>query len=109
MQDKKLADHVVRVHREGRPPERNEYDQDFLSSELLRGYIAAAKTYNPVIPQALTGPSAPPWLLQQDFLQLHETCLCTNVIGCDPLSDVEHAASQCPRWTPEAARLDCIR
>lgn len=55
MQDHALAEHVVTVHRDGKAPEKNAYDQEILSSELLRGYIAAAKTYDPVVPESLTG------------------------------------------------------
>ena len=54
-QDKALAEHVVRVHREGKPPGKNSDEQELLSSELLRGYIATAKTHDPVIPESLTG------------------------------------------------------
>ncbi|KAK9798943.1 hypothetical protein WJX73_006235 [Symbiochloris irregularis] len=54
-QDLALAKHVVNVHRNGRAPTRDQADNEVLTSELLRGYIAKAKTYNPVISQALTG------------------------------------------------------
>lgn len=55
LQDLMLAKHVVNVHRNGKAPTRDQSDNEVLSSALLRGYIARAKTYNPVIPQALTG------------------------------------------------------
>lgn len=54
-QDKKLAEHVVGVHQRGGPPLQNENNQDNLPPELLRAYIAKAKTYEPVIPENLTG------------------------------------------------------
>lgn len=52
--DKKLAEHVVGVHQRGGPPLQNENNQDNLPPELLRAYIAKAKTYEPVIPENLT-------------------------------------------------------
>ncbi len=45
---------MLTVHREGHAPEP-EGGQELLTPELLRGYIAKAKTYEPHIPCDLTG------------------------------------------------------
>ena len=53
-QDRRLASHVLNVHKEGRAP-ATENGQELLSPELLRAYIATAKTYQPHCPRELTG------------------------------------------------------
>ncbi|BDA48060.1 DNA replication licensing factor MCM7 [Coccomyxa sp. Obi] len=53
IQDRRLASHVLSVHKEGRAPAPAE-GPERLSPELLRAYIAAAKTYDPHFPRELT-------------------------------------------------------
>lgn len=52
--DLSLAQHVLTVHREGAAPAPPAGTQAPLSPELLRAYIAAAKSHNPYVPAALT-------------------------------------------------------
>jgi DNA replicative helicase MCM subunit Mcm2 (Cdc46/Mcm family) len=54
VQDRQLASHVLAVHQEGRAPEPVDGPAP-LSPELLRAFIATAKTYQPHFPQDLTG------------------------------------------------------
>ena len=51
--DLSLAQHVLRVHKDGRAPER-ESGSTALSADMLRAYIAAAKQYDPYVPAALS-------------------------------------------------------
>ncbi|KAK9806786.1 hypothetical protein WJX72_002809 [[Myrmecia] bisecta] len=51
--DRNLAQHVVRVHKEGKAPKRDD-GVELLSPDILRKYIAEAKTHNPYIPEDLT-------------------------------------------------------
>lgn len=51
--DLSLAQHVLRVHKDGRAPERDTGSKA-LSADMLRAYIAAAKQYNPYVPSALS-------------------------------------------------------
>ncbi|RKP17998.1 MCM-domain-containing protein [Rozella allomycis CSF55] len=48
--DVRLAEHVTNVHRDGKPPSNND---SFLSVDLLKQYIAKAKTFHPSIPEEL--------------------------------------------------------
>lgn len=54
LQDRRLANHVLNVHKEGRAPTQ-ENGQELLTPELLRAYVATAKTYQPTCPRDLTG------------------------------------------------------
>ena len=54
-QDRALAEHVLRVHSEGKGPSRSEDGRELLSPEVLRGYIARAKEIHPFVPEELTG------------------------------------------------------
>ena len=58
-QDRQLANHVLLVHKEGRAPAA-ENGQQLLTPELLRGYIATAKTFQPHCPRELAGDSQLP-------------------------------------------------
>lgn len=60
MQDRRLATHVLSVHKEGRAPAPADGGPQPLAPEVLRAYIAAAKTYNPHFPLELTGATRPP-------------------------------------------------
>lgn len=44
----------MHVHKEGRPPARED-GQNILSPQLLRAYIAEAKSHDPSVPEHLTG------------------------------------------------------
>lgn len=65
-QDRRLASHVLSVHKEGRAPAPTE-GPERLSPDLLRAYIAAAKSYDPHFPRELTGA---PWGLLPSYIQL---------------------------------------
>lgn len=54
MQDRRLASHVLSVHKEGRAPVNTEGPPP-LSPDLLRAYVAAAKSHDPFFPEDLTG------------------------------------------------------
>lgn len=51
-EDSRLADHVLHVHRTGAFP-TNGNNNDFITPELLRQYVAHSKQFNPTIPQSL--------------------------------------------------------
>lgn len=57
-QDRRLAEHVMRVHMDGCPPPRE--GLDLFPPELLRAYVAHAKTYEPHVPFELTGATSAP-------------------------------------------------
>ncbi len=53
-QDRRLAAHVMAVHKDGRaPPQEGALEP--LSADVLRAYIAHAKQHNPFFPEDLTG------------------------------------------------------
>lgn len=52
--DLSLAQHVLAVHRDGAAPAPQNASQAPLSPELLRAYIAAAKSHDPYVPLALS-------------------------------------------------------
>ncbi|CAK0784982.1 hypothetical protein CVIRNUC_008187 [Coccomyxa viridis] len=52
-QDRRLASHVLSVHKEGHAPAATEGPPP-LSPELLRAYVAAAKSHDPFFPEDLT-------------------------------------------------------
>jgi DNA replicative helicase MCM subunit Mcm2 (Cdc46/Mcm family) len=54
MQDRRLASHVLSVHKEGHAPAPADGPPP-LTPELLRAYIAAAKQHDPHFPRDLTG------------------------------------------------------
>lgn len=58
MQDLSLAQHVLTVHREGRPPPP--VGAAPLAPEMLRAYIAAAKQHEPFVPGAWREPAGSP-------------------------------------------------
>ena len=58
VQDRRLASHVLSVHKEGHAPAATEGPPP-LSPELLRAYVAAAKSHDPFFPEDLTGCFAP--------------------------------------------------
>lgn len=51
-QDNKLANHVMNVHKDGKAP-ATEDGLELLSPELLRAYVATAKTFTPHLPAEL--------------------------------------------------------
>lgn len=51
--DKQLAAHVLSVHRTGAPPKRD--NGETVAPEVLRAFIAQAKSYEPHVPPELTG------------------------------------------------------
>ena len=56
-QDRRLAAHVMAVHKDGRaPPQEGALEP--LSADVLRAYIAHAKQHNPFFPEDLTGAPA---------------------------------------------------
>ena len=56
MQDRRLASHVLSVHKEGHAAAPTEGPAP-LSPDLLRAYVAAAKSHDPFFPEDLTGDS----------------------------------------------------
>ena len=58
VQDRRLASHVLSVHKEGHAPAATEGPPP-LSPELLRAYVAAAKSHDPFFPEDLTGCLSP--------------------------------------------------
>ena len=56
VQDRRLASHVLSVHKEGHAAAPTEGPAP-LSPDLLRAYVAAAKSHDPFFPEDLTGDS----------------------------------------------------
>jgi len=56
VQDRRLASHVLNVHKDGHAAAPTE-GQAPLSPDLLRAYVAAAKEHDPFFPEDLTGTS----------------------------------------------------
>ncbi len=56
LQDRNLADHVMRVHAEGVVPNTSGV-HNLLTPDQIRSYIGYVKTLDPYIPESLTGKS----------------------------------------------------
>lgn len=69
MQDRRLASHVLNVHKLGKAPAA-ENGQELLTPELLRAYIATAKTFQPYCPRELTGTRKISHMSAEDFKNL---------------------------------------
>ena len=50
--DRRIADHITFVHREGRYPE---LEQEVLDMGFVRHYISVAREHNPILPESLVG------------------------------------------------------
>lgn len=61
--DKQLAAHILSVHRLGSAPALPEGQLPHIPPNLLRAYIAQAKTYEPSVPEQLTGT----WFIQHNY------------------------------------------
>ncbi len=84
--DKQLAAHILNVHRQGAAPAPTEGQLPPIAPSLLRSYIALAKSYQPTIPEPLTGA---------------RVCLCAGMalmrdLVDTPVLNVEHARAHAP-------------
>lgn len=77
LQDRNLADHVMRVHAEGVVP-NTMGNHELLSPDQIRAYIGYVKTLDPYIPESLTGKAT----------AQHSTCSLQGLacLGCLPAS-----------------------